>query len=116
MFTAESLTDRFLKGNPPNRAERTALARQMRSATKAQQAISMARAEAAKACRDWQPVEPRVGWVAFCYVKRKCVWRVLHNGEIHGAYTNETDARRNGAKLAADANAEWRGKVANPDA
>jgi hypothetical protein len=116
MITASGLIDRYLKGNPPSRAERTALARQMKSATKAAQALSLAKAEAAKACHDWQPVQPRVGWVAFCYVKRKCVWRVLHNGEIHGAYTTEADARQAGARLAADANAEWRGKVANPDA
>lgn len=111
-MNAQTLVTRYLHGQPLTRDERTALARQLRSATKASQAIRMARDEAAAACHDWQPVEPCVGWVAITYVKYKCVWRVVRDGEIVSAHYNETDARRAGARLAADVNAEWRGLIA----
>jgi hypothetical protein len=115
-FTADALVERYLKGNPLSREERTALARQMRSAVKAAQALKLAKAEAAKACHDWQPALPTVGWVAYCYVKYKQVWRVLRDGEIVKAYEREGDARHHAALLADDVNAEWRGKVADPHA
>lgn len=115
-FTAEGLIERYLKGNPLKRTERSALAKQMRSATKAAKAISLAKTEAAKACHDWQPAEPTVGWVAYCYVKYVKKWRVLRDNEIVKAYDREDEARHHAALLADDVNAEWRGKVADPHA
>lgn len=108
----QTLIDRYLHGQPLNATERSALARQLRGAHNASRAIRLAREEAAAACRDWQPAEPTVGWVAISYVKYKCVWRVMRDGEIVSAHYNETDARRAGARLAADVNAEWLGMIA----
>lgn len=114
-----TLVRRYLTGNPLNREEKKALAKQLKSATKASQAISMAKAEAAKACHDWQPIDPPTGWVAYCYIKFKCVWRVLRDGEIVAAYEGDDAERRamkHAARLSSDVNAEYRGKVANPHA
>ena len=108
----QTLIDRYLRGNPLSRDERAALARQLKGAHNVSKAIRMAREEAAVACHDWQPAEPTVGWVAYCYVKYVQVWRVMRDGEIVSAHPSETDARRAGAKLAADVNALWRGLVA----
>lgn len=110
------LVDRYLKGNPLTRAERAALAKQLKSATVASKAISYAKQKAAEACHDWQPVDPPSGWVAFCYVKYAQVWRVLRDGEIVKAYKQEGEARKHAARLATDVNAEYKGKIANPDA
>lgn len=115
-FTADGLIDRYLKGNRLNRAERSALAKQLGGAPQAAQAISMAKGEAAKACHDWQPAEPTVGWVAYCYVKYKRVWRVLRDNEIVKAYETEGEARHHAALLSDDVNAEWKGKIADPHA
>ena len=110
----QTLIDRYLHGQPLNATERSALARQLRGAHNASRAIRLAREEAAAACRDWQPAEPTVGWVAISYVKYKCVWRVMRDGEIVSAHYNETDARNAGAHLAAEVNAEWRGMMPDP--
>jgi hypothetical protein len=115
-MNAQQLINRYLYGKPLQRDERAALARQLKGAHNASKAISMAKAEAAKACHDWKPAEPTVGWVAICYVKYKQVWRVLRDDAIVVAYHTETEARRHGARLAVDVNAEWRGKIANPEA
>lgn len=110
-MNAQTLVDRYLRGNPLSRDERASLARQLKGAHNASKAIRLAREEAAAACKDWQPVEPAVGWVAISYVKYKCVWRVMRDGEIVSAHHNETDARRAGVRLASDANADWRGMI-----
>lgn len=111
-MNAQTLVKRYLTGNPLSASERAALARQLKGAHNASRAIRLAREEAAAACHDWQPAEPTVGWVAIAYVKYKCVWRVVRDGEIVAAYANETDARRHAARLAGDVNAEYRGMVA----
>lgn len=118
-MNAQQLVKRYLQGNPLKRDERAALAKQLKSATKAAQAISMAKKEAAAACHDWQPIDPPSGWVAYCYVKFKCVWRVLRDGEIVAAYDGndaENRALKHAARLSSDVNAEYRGKIANPHA
>jgi hypothetical protein len=110
------LTDRYLKGRPLSRDERSALAKQVGGAVAAMKAISMAKAKAAEACRDWQPVNPTVGEVAYCYVKYKRVWRVIRDGQIVKAYERENDAKEDGIKLADEVNAKWRGRIADPTA
>jgi hypothetical protein len=112
------LVDRYLKGRPLSRDERSALARQLGSATKAAQAISMARVEAASACLDWQPVEPREGWVAWARIKRVMVIRVYHNGDIVKAFqkADEHEAAQFARKLAIQHNANYLGCIADPDA
>lgn len=108
----QTLVTRYLHGQPLSRDERAALARQLKGAHNASRAIKLAREEVAAACHDWQPAEPTVGWVAIAYVKYVQVWRVMRDGEIVSAHPNETDARRAGAQLAADVNAQWRGLIA----
>lgn len=115
-MNAEELTRRYLTGSPLTREERSALARQLGGATRAAQAIKLARARAREQCHEWEPVEPPVGWVAFCYVKYFRKWRVLRDGEIVSAYETESEARSIAARLASDVNAKWLGKVPNPDA
>lgn len=110
----QTLVTRYLQGAPLDRGERSALAKQLKSATKAMQAISMAKQEAAKACHDWQPAEPTVGWVAYCYAKWKRKFRVYRDGEIVAAFNNEAEARRHSARLSTDVNAEWRGMIPEP--
>lgn len=115
-FTADGLIDRYLKGDRLSRAERSALAKQLGGAPQAAQAISMAKGEAAKACHDWQPAEPTVGWCAIAYSKRKAVWRVLVDGESVKAFEKhqEGDAAAHARKLAGEKNLEYLGKVPDP--
>lgn len=114
-MNGSQLIDRYVQGRPLTRDERAALAKQLKSAPAASQAISMAKAKAAEACHEWVPVSPPIGWVAFCYVKFKCVYRVLRDGEIIAAYDTEGEARKHAARLATDVNAEYKGKIANPE-
>ena len=116
MMNATTLTTRYLQGRPLNRAERSALAKQLGSAAKAMQAISMAKEEAAKACHDWQPAEPTVGWCAIAYSKRKAVWRVLVDGESIKAFDKPQDneAASYAKSVAVEKNLEYLGKIPDP--
>jgi hypothetical protein len=115
-MTKDELINRYLYGQRLTRDERSALAKQLGGAPQAAQAIKLAKEAAREACHDWQPAVPRVGWVGYCYVKYKQLWRVIRDGEIVIAYETEGEARHHAALLADDVDAEWIGKIADPHA
>jgi hypothetical protein len=115
-MNAQQLIDRYLYGKPLQRNERAALAKQLKGAHNASKAISMAKAEAAKACHDWKPAEPTVGWCAIAYTKRKAVWRVLVDGESVKAFekNQEHEAATHAKRVAVEKNLEYLGKIPDP--